>query len=460
MNVVPGETSAVPGASVAPPRFGSPRWRRAGAVALLMAAAALVGACRERLDGGASCAAASALCPGQAVDLRDTIIDPVLAFDSTFSGFPGTGTEVFLPLVNYGDSLETVAIARFDTLTTLFSPPGDTVQSVLYADSVYLRMDVDLTRARVPDSVRIDVYDVGDTTLAPGFVDSVPAMLRTRFVPGRIIGGKTFSKVQIVDSLLVPVNDSAMLAHLRDSTYGWPRLRVGVRVRGIGGPVAFRIGSEESGNPIRLRYRPKADTSVHQQEVNLASADPADREDIRIDLRDYAVVLKDLLPASANRMTIGGIPGRRVYLRFNIPSRLSDSTTVIRATLRLTQVPFPFGADSDTVVVHTHVVLASPQVTDIRRASTFLSQAGLVVQDSLNLSPRGAGVKEIELYPLVRGWALQAGQTNAPPRAVVLATSNEGTLPLIATFYSTTAGPGLRPRMRLTYIPKVGFGTP
>ncbi|MEA3245077.1 MAG: hypothetical protein U9Q74_02855 [Gemmatimonadota bacterium] len=441
-------------------RIGASRHRRAAALALLIGVAGLAGACREQLDGGPACSVASALCPGQAVDLRDTIIDPVLAFDSTFGGFPGTGTEVFLPLVNYGDSLETVAIARFDTLTTLFSPPGDTVQSVLYADSVYLRMDVDLRRARVPDSVRIDVYDVGDPTLAPGFVDSVPAMLRTRFVPGRIIGGKTFSKVQIVDSILVPVNDSAMLAHLRDSTYGWPRLRVGVRVRGIGGPVAFRIGSEESGSPMRLRYRPKADTSVHQQEVNLASGDPADRADIRIDLRDFPVVLKSKLPNPPNQMMIGGIPGNRVYLRFNIPSRLSDSTTVIRATLRLTQVPYPFGADSDTVVVHTHVVLASPLVTDLRRASTFLSQAGLVVEDSLSLSPHGSGVREIELYPLVRGWALQSGQTNAPPRAVVLATSNEGTLPLIATFYSTTAAPGLRPRMRLTYIPKVGFGTP
>lgn len=460
MNPGAGDTPPVGGASVAPARAGSPRRRRAAVVALLMVAAALMGACRERLDGGASCAAASALCPGQAVDLRDTIIDPVLAFDSTFTGFPGTGTEVFLPLVNYGDSLETVAIARFDTLTTLFSPPGDTVQHVLYTDSVYLRLGVNLRRARVPDSVRIDVYDVGDNTLAADFVDSVPAMLRTRFVPSRIIGGKTFSKVQIVDSILVPVNDSAMLAHLRDSTYGWPRLRVGVRVRGIGGPVAFRIGSGESGDPVRLRYRPKADTSVHQQEVNLASADPGDRQDIRIDLRDFPVVLKSKLPKPPNQMMIGGIPGSRAYLRFNIPSRLSDSTTIIRATLRLTQVPFPFGADSDTVVVHTHVVLASPQVTDLRRASTFLSRAGLVVEDSLNLSPRGSGMREIELYPLVRGWALQAGQTNAPPRAVVLATSNEGTFPLIATFYSTTAGPGLRPRMRLTYIPKVGFGTP
>ncbi|MCC7194864.1 MAG: hypothetical protein IT356_04840 [Gemmatimonadaceae bacterium] len=435
-------------------------WRRALVVSLAVAVAAIAGACKENLDGGPACSAAAALCPGQHVDLRDTIIDPVLAFDSTFSGFPVTGGEFFLPLVNYGDTLETVAIARFDTLITLFSPPGDTVQSVAYADSVYLRLAVDLTHARVPDSVRIDVYDVGDTTLAAGFVDTVPAMLRQRFTPRRIIGGRTYSKIELVDSVLVPVKDSAMLARLADSTFGWPRLRVGIRVRGIGGPVAFRIGSEESGNPMKLRYRPKADTAVHQQEVDLASGDPADREDIRVDLRDFTVVLKTLLPDLPHRITLGGIPGHRAYLRFDIPSWLSDSTTVIRATLRLTQVPYPFGADSDTIVVHPHVVLASPQITDVRRASTFLAQAGLVVGDSLSVTPGASGVREIEMYSLVRGWAAQAGAANAPPRAVVLAVGDEGTIPRIATFYSTTAGPGLRPRMRVTYIPRVGFGTP
>lgn len=433
------------------------RHRRTVVIAVL-AAAALSGACREKLDAGANCVVAPTLCPGQGVDIRDTIIDPVLAFDSTYSGFPIKGDELYLPLVNYGDSIETVAMARFDTLITLFTPPKDTTQAVRYTDSVYVRMSVELTRSQVPDSVRIDVYDVGGQDTA--IVDTVPAVLRTRFVPGRIIGGKTFSKGQLVDSILVPLSDSAMFAHIADSTFGWPRLRIGVRVHGIGGPVAFRIGTEESGDPMRLRYRPKADTAVHQQEVNLASGDPVDREDLRTDLRDYTLVLRSLLPAPANLIMLGGIPGRRAYLRFNVPLRLTDSSTIVRATLRLTQVPYPFGGPLDTVTVHTHLVLAGPKVTDFKRASTFLAGAGLVMSDSLSVLPGGSGVKEIEMYPLVRGWAAQSGQTNAPPRAVVLAVSNEGTLARIATFYSTSAGPGFRPTMRLTYIPKVGFGTP
>ncbi|HVZ48758.1 MAG TPA: hypothetical protein VG916_08250 [Gemmatimonadaceae bacterium] len=435
--------------------------RRGMVIAAMLAAAALSGACREKLDTGANCLVAPNLCPGQGVDIRDTIIDPVLAFDSTFTGYPIKGNEFYLPLINYGDSIETVAIARFDSLITLFTPPKDTTQAVLYTDSVYVRMSVELTRSSVPDSVRIDLYDVGDTSLDPAFVDTVPDMLRSRFVASRRIGGKTFSKVQLVDSILVPVSDSAMFAHIADSTFGWPRLRVGVRVQGIGGPVAFRIGTEESGSPMVLRYRPKPDTAVHQQEVNLASGDPTDRVDLQTDLRDFTLVLHSLLPeVGPNLLQLGGIPGRRAYLRFDIPRRLTDSATVIRATLRLTQVPYPFGGPLDTVTVHSHVVLAGPEVTDLRRAATFLADASLENADSLSVLPGGSGVQEIEMYPLIRGWAAQSGQNNAPPRAIVLAVSNEGTLARVATFYSSAAGPGLRPRMRLTYIPKIGFGTP
>ena len=58
------------------------------------------------------------------------------------------------------------------------------------------------------------------------------------------------------------------------------------------------------------------------------------------------------------------------------------------------------------------------------------------------------------------GAAAQSPLANAPPRAVVLTTGFEGTLPRIAAFYSFTASPALRPTMRITYIPKIGFGVP
>lgn len=112
------------------------------------------------------------------------------------------------------------------------------------------------------------------------------------------------------------------------------------------------------------------------------------------------------------------------------------------------------------MVVHPLIVLAGANVTDNRRATTLLGGAGFGVSDSLVLTPAGAGQRTVEMYALVRSWAAQATSTTPPPRAIVLAVTDEGTLPRIVSFHGSSAGPGLRPSMRITYIPKTGFGVP
>lgn len=431
--------------------------KRVAAIAAL-ASAAVVGACTEKLDGGAACSAASALCPGQALEYRDTIITPVLAFDSTYVGFPSLGAEFFLPLVNIKDTVETAVIVRYDSLTTFYLPPLDTARTITYVDSARLKLSIDLTRAKVPDSVRIDVYDVDDG----GTTDTVFAPITARLIPTFRIGGITVPKASVIDSLFVPIRDSVLLAHIRDTMpVTKARMRIGIKVSTpTGGPVVFRIGSVESGAPVQLRYRPSNDTSARALTLTPQSAGPVGRADLRRDLMDIALITKNTLPEFPNTMGLGGLPGRRAYLRFDIPRRLTDSTTVIRATLRLTQKPYPFGGAGDTVVVHPHIVLAGPLVTDYRRASTLIGITGLVITDSLILTPRDSGQRSIELYPLIRQWAVQSLLTSPPPRAVVLTAANEGGPPYRVQFHSTTAGASVRPTLRLTYIPKVQLGVP
>lgn len=433
--------------------------RRMGLVAVFLAVAALAGACTEQLDGGSNCASASLLCPGQAIEIRDTVIDPVIAFDSTYTGFPSRGAEVQLSVVSRPE-FESVGVVRFDTLIALFIPPGDTAQAVQYVDSTFLKMIVNIARSEVPDSVRLDVFDVGDSTVSD---DTAQAPALARLVPRWLIGSKVYAKAALVDSILMPLSDSAVLARLKDSTRGQPRLRIAVRARdasGANAPVVIRFGSVESGDAMQLRYRPKNDTAVHQIPVDPSSAGPSTRIDIQRDLMDYTLVTRNTLPELAGTITLGGIPGRRAYLRFDIPRRISDSTTVVRATLRLTQVAYPVGGAADTVVVHPHIVLAGANVTDNRRASTIIGAAGLVVGDSLILLPGGSGQRELEMYALVRSWAAQSTGTAPPPRAIVLAVTDEGTLPRMVSFRGSAAGPGVRPSMRITYIPKTGFGIP
>jgi hypothetical protein len=347
-------------------------------------------------------------------------------------------------------------VVRFDTLNTFYLPPADTAKLIAYVDSARIRLMIDLSRASVPDSVKIDLYDVD----AGSADDTASAPVLARIKPQFRIGGGTFAKAQIVDSLFVPLIDSVVLARIQDTMpVTKARMRVAIRATATG-PVNFRVGSVEGGAPAVLRFRPANDTSIRALSVAPASAGPTDRPDVRRDLLDYMLVEKNTLPTIPGAMMIGGVPGRRVYLRFNLPKGITDSTTIIRATLRLTQAPYPFGDATDSVVIHPHIVLASNFVTDNRRSSTLIGVTGLVITDSLIVFPRESGQRTIELYALVRQWAAQSPLPNAPPRAVVLTTAFEGTLPRIAAFYSSTASAALRPTMRITYIPKIGFGVP
>ncbi len=88
------------------------------AVLLGMVASTLaIAACSDNLNAGKSC---PLLCPEQAITLQDTIIDAVFA-DTTVLGIPSIGNEVFLMLSSHGDTLDSRAIIRYDTITQTFT---------------------------------------------------------------------------------------------------------------------------------------------------------------------------------------------------------------------------------------------------------------------------------------------------------------------------------------------------
>jgi len=424
--------------------------RRPVVLLAIFAIAAAV-ACNESLDSGAAC---PSLCPSQNIVIHDTLIDPVLVFDSTFVGYPERGQELGMLLATRGDSIDTRGIIRFDSLTTQFLPTGDTLQAIPHVDSSQLRLVLDRRGAKIPSQVTFEVYDVDDTTAA----DTASAALLARFTGAQRIGSRTWLRDSLPDTLLVPLADSAVL----DKIKAQRRLRLGVRVS-ASASVSLRVHTLESGFPARLLYKPTTnDTTVKIITVGPTSATPAGSEnpEIRQDLTDFVLVARYGLPQYANTMAIGGMPGRRAYLRFNVPSYITDSNTVVRATLRLTQRPLPFGDETDTMVIHAHVALAGPQVTDLRRAANIITTALLLVNDSLLIVPRDSGVRTLEIYGLLRAWANQKTLVNPPPHAVVLRAAPEGLLPLEARFYSSTAPPGLRPVMRISYVPRATFGVP
>jgi hypothetical protein len=183
-------------------------------------------------------------------------------------------------------------------------------------------------------------------------------------------------------------------------------------------------------------------------------------EGIRQGLTNYSLVAKNSLPQFTNTIQVGGNPGRRAYLRFNVPSHIVDSSTIVRATLVLTQRPIPYGDLRDTMTIQAQVVLANPQITDLRRAADIISSPGLDVTDSLLISPRDSGQKTIDMFLLLRAWRTQDALLYPPPRAVVLRASPENVLPFEASFFNSTSGPLLRPFMKISYVPTITFGVP
>jgi hypothetical protein len=415
---------------------------------LVLGVAAGVGACKETFDGGAAC---PSLCPSQEVVIRDTILTPVLAFDSTFVGYPDRGNENGILLATRGDTLEVRGVVRFDTLPTFYPVVNDTGKTIVSVDSARARLIVDTTRATLPASVRFEVYDVDDTLA----LDTAAAPVLAKFTAANRLGTLTLPKDSVRDTVYVPIDNAKLLAKIQ----GKRRLRLGFRVDGSGS-VSLKIQSVETGSPVIVQFRPTPDTTISKLTVSPISGTPYGEPDIQRDLQDFQLVAKNNLAATTNTMSVGGVPGRRAYLRFNLPKALTDSTTVIRATLRLVQAPIKFGGPRDSITIHTQVALASPLITDLRRAANIIGSPGLLVSDSLVLTPADSGVKTVELFGLVRAWASQSSVTNAPYRAVVLRAAQEALFPAEVRFYGTNAPAALRPTMRLSYIKKINYGVP
>ena len=123
-------------------------------------------ACKEDLAGGAAC---PTLCPGQQLDVHDTVLvrRPSRSTPSRRAGMPPLGTETDLLVARYkdaqGDSIVSGAVLRYDSLQRNF-PQADTtkparkIASVSSASAAFTSRRP--TRNMIRDSVRFEVIDV------------------------------------------------------------------------------------------------------------------------------------------------------------------------------------------------------------------------------------------------------------------------------------------------------------
>jgi hypothetical protein len=148
-------------------------------------------------------------------------------------------------------------------------------------------------------------------------------------------------------------------------------------------------------------------------------------------------------------LTVGGAPSARALLRFDLPSRIRDSATIVRATLELTPVAPITGLPTDPARLLSRAVLA-----DVGAKSPVTSVAGRVPEDTLEA---GTSAVALEAVRLVELWL---GATTGPT-AVVLSLTPEAASFTRPVFHSTRAAdPALRPRLRISYLLRFPFETP
>ena len=390
--------------------------------------------------------------------MRDTVLDAVVQ-DSSVPGFPAIGQEPYLLVSTRGDTIDTRAIFRFDSLPTTFARTNTIVDSAIVGvDSAYLLLRVDTTAARPGAPITVSVYDVETGNMDSTATDTAVAQLAQLFTADRLLGSLTIDGDSVTDSLRVPISNDSLFAYIS----GGKRLRVGVQVTGSN-RAQLRLGSSVNLTPAQVVFKPapRGDTTgVVPMYVATTTYTPINSPLLK-DLSDFLLVVKGTPGAGIPVLAVGGLPGHRVYIRFALPADIVDSSTIVRATLELNQIPNPLSPDAhDTSAVWPQAVLASSAVTDLSRALRLLSAVGAVGLDTLErFSPADSGLKQFEMVQLVRAWHTALNATD--PRALALRAEYEGASGKLYWFSPSSADPALRPRIRITYTPKqTAGGTP
>lgn len=400
--------------------------------------------CAEDIGGGGAC---PLLCPQESAPLKDTILNAI-TLDTSVAAFPELGFESNLTLAKRGDTLDTRVIVRFDSLPTTYKFGAD--------DSTIVRIDSAFVRAIVPASDTalkfksvgaLEVYDVTDAAN-----DTLTSSLAAQFTPANRIGSLAYAVDGSPDTITVQIDT----ARVRRRIQNGQSLRVGFRLVTTGSDQ-IRFISQSAGEGPTLNLYPKRNAETIIIRSVAKSLTPADPVFLRGPLADFTIAVTGGVP-SANVLRVGGFPGRRVLLRFNIPSRIVDSSVVIRATLFLTQKPATTAEAGDPATVHIVPILASSLITDIHQLLEFAASAVSFPVDSLTVIPKDSARRELQVVTLVRSWKGQ--DTIKTPRLAALYLSSETTRTAGIEFFSTEAPIGVRPQLRITFVTRVSTGRP
>jgi hypothetical protein len=219
--------------------------------------------------------------------------------------------------------------------------------------------------------------------------------------------------------------------------------------------------------PPELVWRADTDTAhVPAFTFSPHSTSPQSDSLLKQRLLAYPVIVAGTAPPIGQHLDIGGMPSRRVFVSFALPSRIVDSSTIVRATLTLTPMPNTlrgfFITPPDSQGILAEAIVSSPTFSDPGRAVGFNAPPTVTGIDTTYYGLLGAfpDSVNVEFGRVARHWSGRGADTVA--RALALVPVKEGANPLISSFYpALPAVPAAkRPHVHVAYINRVGYGLP
>ena len=333
-----------------------------------------------------------------------------------------------------------------------------TTTAITFVDSASLVVRL---RYPLPSQLGFTVaaYDVDTVLPAGSAADTTVATLAPLFRDDRLLGTLSVVPSAITDSTIrIPISSAKLLEKIAAGA----RVRIGLAIENSPS-TAVQLEGQGDASTLSLRFRVSPDTVVKPLVVLPLSTTPTDEFTARV-LADYQVTFRGTPPEPAGTVGVGGMPGRRTYLQFELPAGIVDSTRLVRAALLLTQAPnLQSALRTDSMTVLPDVIVADSNITSLERllrfsSRTFLAPAGLSTVEPLRLVPADSGTRTIDMAVLISAW-LQSPSKDSP-RAIVLRAADEGEAGGTILFYSREAPAAVRPRLRLTYAPRLEFGLP
>ena len=414
----------------------------------MLLVASLAG-CDEQLATTGTC---PELCPDQELTVYQTELQPVV-YDTTVTGFPIRGLEPQL-LVASGELVDVRAIYRFDQLPTEYTAAGGETKPISEVLDPFVRVLVNREISVIPtDGATLVAYDVQAPDADTAVAELAPLFIADRRLGSAVVPGEPVNDSITVDTLRIPLDPSV----IRDAIAAEGRVRIGLRSEGAG---ATRL---KVSHGAQVEFRAVADTSIRPVIITLSSDTPESDPYLRSDLSSFPLIVQGTPALVEPVVQIGGLPAQRSMMRFDIPSSILDSSTVIGATLVLQQRPLAGYTASDTATLRALPVTVASDVTDIRRLIQLAANPNrggteVALVPPVRLVPGEAGSVELSVANLMSLWTNRLTRPLQP--ILVFALDDAGVTPLELAFYSSEAPPELRPTLRLSYVRRVNFALP